>query len=307
MDDGGWDWGGIHGTAYSPASPGLDINRKGELLSPLRRLLHQLFLPSIFEFFGLVESLLIIVVGRGEVLDRYTTYGTIVLRMPDYKCLRFRKLCTILLSRNTLKCLSSADVHVSVLLSVASVVVFAGALEVPVSLRFQLPFTKLLMDSPFFLIHQILVSLYLSLSRSRCVPNSDEMAAKGRKRSAVRARGAKPKPKATIGKRKLENQKKRGKASSPPNSPSTLSSSPIKRLEDLNPEGDPANGTPTSGFSTPKAPKYQIPKIKTCPPAPKRQRVDAHDDRSLTRRQITFFAPPELEVFFLFAHGSISG
>ncbi|WCJ36887.1 Cyclin-dependent protein kinase inhibitor SMR9 [Euphorbia peplus] len=56
-----------------------------------------------------------------------------------------------------------------------------------------------------------------------------------------------------------------------------------------------------STCSTPKAQKFRIPKIETCPPAPMKQRVIP--SCSLTRRSIAFFAPPDLELFFYFALG----
>ncbi|OWM69182.1 hypothetical protein CDL15_Pgr025369 [Punica granatum] len=129
------------------------------------------------------------------------------------------------------------------------------------------------------------------------------MAAKGRKgSSAIRTRSAKPKPK-TISKGRVVRPRKQGKAI-PLADSASISPSPIKSCEHLDFDRLP-KGAPSSGFSTPKARKYRIPKIKTCPPAPKKQRVDV-PDQSLTRRQITFFAPPDLEVFFMFALGNMS-
>ncbi|KAJ9139673.1 hypothetical protein P3X46_030385 [Hevea brasiliensis] len=60
----------------------------------------------------------------------------------------------------------------------------------------------------------------------------------------------------------------------------------------------------TSSCSTPKAQRFRIPKIVTCPPAPKKQRVISNC--SLQRRPIAFFAPPDLELFFFFALRDIS-
>ncbi|KAK3032974.1 hypothetical protein RJ639_035802 [Escallonia herrerae] len=57
------------------------------------------------------------------------------------------------------------------------------------------------------------------------------------------------------------------------------------------------------GCSTPKAQKYRIPEIVTCPPAPKKRRVAS--SCSLRRSPIAFFAPPDLELFFVFALGDI--
>lgn len=56
----------------------------------------------------------------------------------------------------------------------------------------------------------------------------------------------------------------------------------------------------SSGCSTPKGPRFQIPPILTCPPAPKKQRVPSNCSL-LQRTPIAFFAPPDLELFFSFA------
>lgn len=54
-----------------------------------------------------------------------------------------------------------------------------------------------------------------------------------------------------------------------------------------------------SPCSTPKAQRFRIPAIETCPPAPKKQRVLSNC--SFHRRPIAFFASPDLELFFCFA------
>ncbi|CAN6820021.1 hypothetical protein Bca4012_008052 [Brassica carinata] len=58
---------------------------------------------------------------------------------------------------------------------------------------------------------------------------------------------------------------------------------------------------PASGCCTPISKKSRIPEMLTCPPAPKKQKVA--QNFALSRRQISFFAPPDVELFFLFAHG----
>uniref|UniRef100_A0A5B7C7L8 Cyclin-dependent protein kinase inhibitor SMR13 n=1 Tax=Davidia involucrata TaxID=16924 RepID=A0A5B7C7L8_DAVIN len=60
----------------------------------------------------------------------------------------------------------------------------------------------------------------------------------------------------------------------------------------------------SSGCSTPKAQRFRIPEILTCPPAPKKRRVVSNC--SLQRAPIAFFAPPDIELFFFFALGDIS-
>ncbi|KAG7578068.1 hypothetical protein ISN45_Aa03g022930 [Arabidopsis thaliana x Arabidopsis arenosa] len=74
--------------------------------------------------------------------------------------------------------------------------------------------------------------------------------------------------------------------SAPSPSPAVLTSSP--------------GGGGGGGCCTPKAKKSRIPEMLTCPPAPKKQRVTKNC--VLRRRQIVFFAPPEIELFFVNAH-----
>lgn len=50
------------------------------------------------------------------------------------------------------------------------------------------------------------------------------------------------------------------------------------------------------GCTTPKAQKYKIPTIQTCPPAPKKQRLVT--SCTLRRTPISFFDPPDIELFF---------
>jgi len=61
---------------------------------------------------------------------------------------------------------------------------------------------------------------------------------------------------------------------------------------------------PSTGCCTPKAQRFRIPEISTCPPAPKKQRLVSNC--SLQRSPIAFFAPPDLELFFFFALRDIS-
>ncbi|KAJ6424764.1 hypothetical protein OIU85_001349 [Salix viminalis] len=59
-----------------------------------------------------------------------------------------------------------------------------------------------------------------------------------------------------------------------------------------------------SACSTPKAERFRIPEIQTCPPAPRKQRIISNC--SLQRRPIAFFAPPDLELFFFYAIHDVS-
>ncbi|KAF3609602.1 hypothetical protein DY000_02049601 [Brassica cretica] len=62
----------------------------------------------------------------------------------------------------------------------------------------------------------------------------------------------------------------------------------------------PGKGGVGDGCCTPKSQKSRIPEMLTCPPAPKKQRVPPNC--TLRRRQIVFFAPPEIELFFVKAN-----
>ncbi|KAE9594129.1 putative protein-tyrosine phosphatase [Lupinus albus] len=54
----------------------------------------------------------------------------------------------------------------------------------------------------------------------------------------------------------------------------------------------------SSVCSTPKGHKFRIPEISTCPPAPKKPRVNS-SNFSLRRTPISFFSPPDLDHFFI--------
>nr|POE49926.1 cyclin-dependent protein kinase inhibitor smr13 [Quercus suber] len=54
--------------------------------------------------------------------------------------------------------------------------------------------------------------------------------------------------------------------------------------------------------STPKAQRFRIPEMLSCPPAPKKRRVtSSFVSDSNIRSPIPFFAPPEIELFFFLA------
>ncbi|KAL5744025.1 hypothetical protein ACOSQ2_027141 [Xanthoceras sorbifolium] len=62
-----------------------------------------------------------------------------------------------------------------------------------------------------------------------------------------------------------------------------------------------------SGCSTPKCPRFRIPEILSCPPAPMKKRVITSKLSSSKRSSpIAFFAPPDIELFFLFAFHNVS-
>lgn len=59
----------------------------------------------------------------------------------------------------------------------------------------------------------------------------------------------------------------------------------------------------SSGCSTPKGQRFQIPEILSCPRAPMKRRV--LQNCSVRRGPIAFFAPPDIELFFLYALGHV--
>ncbi|XVF56107.1 hypothetical protein PTKIN_Ptkin06aG0090600 [Pterospermum kingtungense] len=63
----------------------------------------------------------------------------------------------------------------------------------------------------------------------------------------------------------------------------------------------------TSGCSTPKGQRFRIPEILSCPPAPMKPRVAP---KLLSRRSsampITFFVPPDIDLFFFLAFQNVS-
>lgn len=75
--------------------------------------------------------------------------------------------------------------------------------------------------------------------------------------------------------------------------PSKVSNSPLN-LDGIDFGMIDASNSPCA---TPKAEKFRIPEITTCPPAPKKRRVLKRCS-SLRRNPIAFFAPPDLELFF---------
>ncbi|KAK9224652.1 hypothetical protein WN943_009688 [Citrus x changshan-huyou] len=92
--------------------------------------------------------------------------------------------------------------------------------------------------------------------------------------------------------------------------PSTSSTTTTKNLLLLDHDDDTSSSSSSgSGCSTPKAQRFRIPEIVTCPPAPKKQRVVSNCSslqRNPSSRPIAFFAPPDLELFFFFALRDIS-
>lgn len=91
----------------------------------------------------------------------------------------------------------------------------------------------------------------------------------------------------------------------------TTTTTTTKNLLLLDHDDDTSSSSSSSGSgcSTPKAQRFRIPEIVTCPPAPKKQRVVSNCSslqRNPSSRPIAFFAPPDLELFFFFALRDIS-
>ncbi|KAL3718626.1 hypothetical protein ACJRO7_003707 [Eucalyptus globulus] len=112
------------------------------------------------------------------------------------------------------------------------------------------------------------------------------------------------------------NQKKAAQASSqetPSHAPLGLAPSAAGSDQKLTKTGGDHDPTIESAVnidfscSTPKGKRFRIPKIRTCPPAPMKKRVrDSNRSSSLQRSPISFFASPDIELFF-FAHHGLSG
>ncbi|XP_030521139.1 cyclin-dependent protein kinase inhibitor SMR9 isoform X1 [Rhodamnia argentea] len=128
---------------------------------------------------------------------------------------------------------------------------------------------------------------------------SSQMASKGSRRGRKRRSTAKPRP-THYEKRSLQVKNQESSTSS-----STICSDSTSETSTAL-TGAESGGEKISGSncSTPKAQRFRIPKIETCPPAPKKRRVMS--SCCLQRRPIAFFAPPDIELFFFFALRGIS-
>ncbi|RZC25577.1 Cyclin-dependent protein kinase inhibitor SMR13 [Glycine soja] len=98
--------------------------------------------------------------------------------------------------------------------------------------------------------------------------------------------------------KKLEGKKQQKKKSSMVYDATTPTSSATKEIkgEDLNEED-----ICSSVCSTPKGKRFRIPKVLTCPPAPKKRRVTSCSSSKNKRSPIAFFASPDIELFFFSA------
>ncbi|CAI8602163.1 unnamed protein product [Vicia faba] len=63
----------------------------------------------------------------------------------------------------------------------------------------------------------------------------------------------------------------------------------------------------SSGCCTPKAKRYRIPQVLTCPPAPKKRRVTSSGVcLSINRSPIALFSSPDIDLFFFSALKNVS-
>jgi hypothetical protein len=61
----------------------------------------------------------------------------------------------------------------------------------------------------------------------------------------------------------------------------------------------------TTGCSTPKAQRFRIPEMSSCPPPPKKRRVSSSSSCVSNLSPMNFFAPPDIELFFFLAFQNI--
>jgi len=73
-----------------------------------------------------------------------------------------------------------------------------------------------------------------------------------------------------------------------------------------NVEEDGSEGVCSSVCATPKAKRFRIPEVLTCPPAPKKRRALVIPNCSSNRSPVTFFASPDIELFFFSALRNVS-
>ncbi|WJX11195.1 hypothetical protein P8452_01833 [Trifolium repens] len=68
-----------------------------------------------------------------------------------------------------------------------------------------------------------------------------------------------------------------------------------------------SSSTSSSGCCTPKAKRFRIPEMLTCPPAPKKRKVNPSEAcLSINRSPIALFSSPDIELFFFSALKNVS-
>ncbi|KAK7285575.1 hypothetical protein RJT34_20351 [Clitoria ternatea] len=78
----------------------------------------------------------------------------------------------------------------------------------------------------------------------------------------------------------------------------------IKNVVEEDNDYDKEDHVCSSGCATPKAKRFRIPEVLTCPPAPKKRRV--MPNCSSNRSPIAFYASPDIELFFFSALRNVS-
>jgi hypothetical protein len=68
-----------------------------------------------------------------------------------------------------------------------------------------------------------------------------------------------------------------------------------------------SSSSSSSGCCTPKAKRFRIPEMLTCPPAPKKRKVNPSEAcLSINRSPIALFSSPDIELFFFSALKNVS-
>lgn len=81
---------------------------------------------------------------------------------------------------------------------------------------------------------------------------------------------------------------------------SSSETSSSRGVKGISTEAEDGNLASSTTCCTPKAKRFKVPELLSCPPAPKKRRV-APNCSSKRSSPIAFFAPPDLELFFFFA------
>lgn len=126
-----------------------------------------------------------------------------------------------------------------------------------------------------------------------------------RRRSTRRTTRPKPAP-STPKRKKSTLFKKQPSKNKQPTTPTDSPTNKCKAKSEESKNKDAKEDKPTSTnampCSTPKAKRYRIPEIETCPPAPMKSRRAVTGNSasafSLRRTPVTFFTSPDIDLFF---------
>ena len=103
---------------------------------------------------------------------------------------------------------------------------------------------------------------------------------------------------------KLEETKQQRSMTRPCEHATNSSSSQERGIGNVEEDSINEEDVCSSGCATPKAKRFRIPEVQTCPPAPKKRRVVPNC--SSKRSPIAFFASPDIELFFFSALRNVS-